>query len=57
MTVARHGANRSSRIALLQYADGVKTYILAPEGLKAGETVIVSPPAELKSGSNVVGKE
>src|SRR5437588_6053447 len=31
--------NRSARIALLQYADGVKTYILAPEGLKAGDTV------------------
>src|SRR5260370_36311548 len=27
--------NRSSRIALLEYEDGVKTYILAPEGLKA----------------------
>src|SRR5437588_12648639 len=32
--------NRSSRIALLQYEDGVKTYILAPEGLKAGDRVI-----------------
>src|ERR671938_359812 len=32
--------NRSSRIALLQYEDGVKTYILAPEGLKAGDKVV-----------------
>src|SRR5262245_64072914 len=31
--------NRSSRIALLQYEDGEKTYILAPEGLKAGDRV------------------
>src|SRR5579871_2580888 len=31
--------NRSARIALLQYPDGVKTYILAPEGLKAGDSV------------------
>src|ERR1700722_13656640 len=31
--------NRSARIALLQYSDGVKTYILAPEGLKAGDSV------------------
>ena len=29
--------NRSSRIALIQYEDGVKAYILAPEGLKAGD--------------------
>src|SRR3954467_8829864 len=32
--------NRTARIALLQYADGEKTYILAPEGLQAGEKVI-----------------
>ena len=32
--------NRSARIALLQYEDGEKTYILAPDGLKAGDTVI-----------------
>src|SRR5206468_7793868 len=31
--------NRSARIALLKYDDGVKTYILAPEGLKAGDKV------------------
>ena len=31
--------NRSARIALLQYEDGVKTYILAPQGLKAGDKV------------------
>ncbi|MSR57740.1 MAG: 50S ribosomal protein L2 [Planctomycetaceae bacterium] len=31
--------NRTCRIALLEYADGVKTYILAPEGLKAGDKV------------------
>jgi large subunit ribosomal protein L2 len=31
---------RSARIALLYYADGSKTYILAPEGLKAGQEVI-----------------
>src|SRR5439155_6773225 len=32
--------NRSARIALLQYEDGEKTYILAPEGLKAGDKII-----------------
>lgn len=38
--------NRTAHIALLHYADGEKRYILAPEGLKAGDTVITSdaPP-------------
>ncbi|MCS7004917.1 MAG: 50S ribosomal protein L2 [Cytophagales bacterium] len=35
--------NRSARIALIYYADGVKSYILAPEGLKVGDTVISGP--------------
>ncbi len=35
--------NRSSRIALIQYEDGVKAYILAPEGLKAGDTIHERP--------------
>jgi len=32
--------NRSARIALVKYADGEKRYILAPDGLKAGDTVV-----------------
>lgn len=32
--------NRTARIALLQYEDGVKTYILAPDGLKAGDRLL-----------------
>ncbi|PSL05583.1 50S ribosomal protein L2 [Cecembia rubra] len=32
--------NRSARIALLYYVDGAKTYIIAPEGLQVGQTVI-----------------
>jgi large subunit ribosomal protein L2 len=41
--------NRSCFIALLQYEDGVKTYILAPNGLKVGTTVLSGPdsPPEL----------
>src|SRR4051812_23049337 len=31
--------NRSARIALIQYTDGEKAYILAPDGMKAGDTV------------------
>lgn len=38
--------NRSARIALLHYADGEKRYILAPEKLKVGQTVLSGPEAE-----------
>src|SRR4030066_574176 len=38
--------NRTSRIALLHYTDGEKRYILAPEGLKVGETVLSADTAE-----------
>lgn len=43
--------NRSARIALLVYADGEKRYILAPQGLKAGDTVMNGPDAEIKVGN------
>jgi large subunit ribosomal protein L2 len=43
--------NRSARIALLQYEDGTKTYILAPEGLKAGDKVISGEGAEPRVGN------
>ncbi len=36
----QYDPNRSSRIALLVYADGVKTYIIAPDGLKKGDKVM-----------------
>ena len=45
--------NRSSRIALVQYPDGVKTYILAPEGLKAGDTVQSGDDVEPKVGNTM----
>jgi large subunit ribosomal protein L2 len=45
--------NRSSRIALLQYPDGVKTYILAPEGLKAGDTVQSGEEVEPRVGNTM----
>lgn len=34
--------NRSSHIALIEYADGVKRYIIAPNGLKVGQTIVCS---------------
>ncbi len=43
--------NRSSRIALLNYADGEKRYILAPDGLKVGEVLMSGPDAEAKVGN------
>src|SRR5437764_4255972 len=43
--------NRSARIALLQYEDGEKRYILAPEGLKAGDTVTSGPDSEPRLGN------
>lgn len=43
--------NRSARIALLHYIDGEKRYILAPEGLKIGETVVSGENVEIKVGN------
>ena len=43
--------NRSARIALLNYADGEKRYILAPNGLKVGDTVVSGPEADIKVGN------
>lgn len=43
--------NRTARIALLHYVDGVKSYILAPDGLKAGDSVVSSRHADIKVGN------
>ncbi len=43
--------NRSARIALLQYADGEKRYIIAPVGLMVGDTVMAGPDAEIRPGN------
>jgi large subunit ribosomal protein L2 len=43
--------NRSCRIALLHYKDGEKRYILAPEGLQVGATVIAGENVEIKVGN------
>ena len=43
--------DRSAFIALLAYADGEKNYILAPEGLKVGQTVLSGEKAEIKPGN------
>jgi len=45
--------NRTARIALLHYADGEKTYILAPDGLKQGDTVLSSRLADIRPGNSL----
>ena len=43
--------NRSAHIALIEYTDGVKAYILAPVGLNVGDTVVAGPSADIKPGN------
>ena len=43
--------NRSAFIALIEYEDGVKSYILAPDGLKVGDQVMSGPEADIKPGN------
>ncbi len=43
--------NRSAHIALLQYEDGEKRYIIAPNGLKVGDSVLSSANADIKTGN------
>ena len=43
--------NRSAHIALLQYEDGEKRYIIAPNGLKVGDSVMAGPSADIKPGN------
>ena len=45
--------NRTCFIALLYYADGEKRYILAPLGLKVGDTVMSGPTADIKPGNSL----
>lgn len=49
--------NRTSRIALLNYIDGDKRYILAPDGLKVGDSVMSGPGSEIKVGNALPLKE
>ncbi|MBN2539794.1 MAG: 50S ribosomal protein L2 [Deltaproteobacteria bacterium] len=45
--------NRSSRIALLNYSDGEKRYILAPLGLEVGDTVVSGEKEDIKTGNTI----
>lgn len=49
--------NRSANIALLQYEDGTKTYIIAPLGLTAGDVVVSGEGADIKPGNALFIKD
>jgi large subunit ribosomal protein L2 len=49
----QYDPNRTARIALLSYLDGEKAYILAPDGLAVGDTVLSSRNADIKPGNSL----
>ncbi|WP_010246817.1 50S ribosomal protein L2 [Acetivibrio cellulolyticus] len=51
VTAIEYDPNRSANIALLNYADGEKRYIIAPEGLKVGDVVESGENADIKPGN------
>src|SRR5579884_196205 len=51
VTAIEYDPNRSARIALVEYADGEKRYILCPLGLKVGDTVQAGRGAEIRPGN------
>ena len=53
VAAVEYDPNRSARIALLYYADGEKTYILAPAKLNVGDTVVSANTADIKPGNNL----
>ncbi len=51
VTAIEYDPNRSANIALLTYVDGEKTYILAPNGIAVGDTVVAGQGADIKLGN------
>ncbi|MBR4086369.1 MAG: 50S ribosomal protein L2 [Clostridia bacterium] len=51
VTSIQYDPNRSAFIALVQYEDGEKSYIICPEGLKVGDKIISSANADIKPGN------
>jgi large subunit ribosomal protein L2 len=45
--------NRSARIALVEYADGERRYILHPKGLKVGDSVVSGPGSDIRTGNTL----
>jgi large subunit ribosomal protein L2 len=51
IAAVEYDPNRSARIALLQFPDGERRYIIAPDGLKVGDQVTAGPEAEIQVGN------
>jgi len=53
VTAIEYDPNRSARLALLIYADGTKAYIIAPDGVKVGDTLQSGEGSEIKKGNTL----
>ncbi|MDP8232591.1 MAG: 50S ribosomal protein L2 [Candidatus Zophobacter franzmannii] len=53
VATVEYDPNRTARIALLNYADGEKRYIIAPDGIKVGMTLMSGPTAEFSVGNAI----
>ena len=53
VSAIEYDPNRTARLALLTYADGEKRYILAPIGVKVGDTLLSGPNVEIRPGNNL----
>ncbi len=53
VSAVEYDPNRSSRIAFLKYADGVKSYIIAPEQINVGDEIVSSRYADIKPGNSL----
>ena len=51
VATVEYDPNRTANIALLNYADGEKRYILAPVGIKVGDNLMSGPDADIKPGN------
>ena len=57
VSTIEYDPNRSARIALLTYADGEKRYILQPNGLKVGDTIVAGQNVDILPGNCAAAEE
>jgi large subunit ribosomal protein L2 len=53
VVAVEYDPNRSARIALVQYTDGEKRYIVAPDGLKVGARIVSGPESDVITGNSL----
>jgi large subunit ribosomal protein L2 len=53
VSAIEYDPNRTARLALLTYVDGEKRYIIAPVGLKVGDSILTGPTAEIRPGNSL----